>query len=253
MIDTHAHLQDSEFDQDRDDIIRTLKSHGVEAVVCVGTSSQSSQGAIQLASRYDNVYATVGLHPHYCVGKLDLDWIQELVKATKVVALGEFGLDYHYVDYDKDAQIQAFEYQLQLTKQLQLPYVVHMREAAEDTLAILGKYNVPNGIMHCFGGDSNIAKRCLDLGLMISFSGNVTFKKAIDIQDAAKIVPLDRLLIETDSPYLSPVPNRGKRNDSTNLKYVAQYIADLRKISLPQLEQATTLNAASILRIQPLQ
>lgn len=250
MIDTHAHLQDVDFDEDRDALVKEIFESGVTSVVCIGTDRQSSVDAVALADKYAGIYAAVGLHPIDCVGAVEMEWIEPLAQShKKVVAIGEFGLDYHYEGYDRDAQIVAFEYQLQLAKKLNLPYVIHMRDATEDTMEILNKWRVPKGILHCFGGDLALAKRGIDMGMMISFSGNVTFKKAIEIQEAAKNIPLEKMMIETDCPYLAPVPNRGKRNSPLNLKYTAQHIADLRQIPLQKLVEATTHNAKALFGI----
>ncbi|MCL1944741.1 MAG: TatD family hydrolase [Firmicutes bacterium] len=250
MIDTHAHLQDDDFSQDRDNIISSFRDNGVQSVICIGTNEDSSNAAIAIANKYPKLlYPTVGLHPHYCVSGQDLSWLQSLASTANIVAIAEFGLDFHYDNYCLNAQVEAFEYQLQLAKSLNLPYAIHMRDATKETMDILYKYKVQNGVMHCFGGDVATAKQALDIGMMISFSGNVTFKNASNIQEAAKFVPLDRMLIETDCPYLSPVPNRGKRNDPTNLKYTAQFVADLRRVSLQAIDNATTNNASKLFGI----
>jgi TatD DNase family protein len=250
MIDSHTHLYEEQFDIDRQEIIDNMQLDGLQAILSIGTDHNTSSKSIELAQKNKNIYATVGLHPHYCVGSLDMGWIQEFAKSPKVVAIGEFGLDYHYQDADKILQRQAMEFQLNLSTKLKLPNIIHLRDAKDDCLDIFKDYQLQyGGVMHCFSGDVQLARTILDKGYYISFSGNVTYKNAQQIKDAAKFVPLQRLMIETDCPYLSPVPFRGGRNQPKYVLKVAEYIAELKNIPLQDILQATTTNTKTLFNI----
>lgn len=233
FIDSHAHIDGPEFDEDRDDVIQRARAGGVETILNVGTGdphSGSLERAVKLAESSAAIYAAVGVHPHDA--KLYDDAAEEricnLIDSQRVIAWGEIGLDYHYDNSPRDIQRGVFERQLRKARESALPVIVHTREADEDTIAILrsayGK-TPHGGIMHCFGGSLDLARAAIDLGFLISFSGNITFKKADNIREVAAALPLDSVLIETDCPYLTPVPHRGKRNEPVRVVDVAAGLA----------------------------
>ena len=244
FFDTHTHLDDEKFAQDRELVIEKIKNEGVSLAVNVGADIASSKASVALAESYDFIYAAVGVHPNE-VGSMqeqDLDTLAQMASHEKVVAIGEIGLDYHYDEPDRDIQKIWFEKQLRLAQTLSMPYIVHDRDAHQDTLDILNKVGYYRGVMHCFSGSCEMAKTVLDMGLYISIAGQVTFKNAPKVQAVAKMVPQDRLLIETDSPYLTPEPYRGQRNDSANVRFTCEKIAELKGIATEELAKATLEN-----------
>jgi len=253
LFDSHAHLEDERFDQDRDELIRGLPGRGVSHVVNVGSTLDTSRMSVELAAMYPVVYAAVGIHPHE-VAKMtydDLNRLEELAGRPKVVAIGEIGLDYYYDFTPRKLQWQWFAKQIELAYNLKLPVIIHNRNAHADVLDILTskKDRILGGIMHCYSGSWEMAKRFLDLGFYISLGGPVTFKNAKKPVEVAGKVPLDRLLIETDSPYLAPVPYRGKRNDPGLVKLVAEKIAEIRGMELDSIARITSANAKMIFGI----
>lgn len=243
-FDTHTHLDDEKFDQDRELVIENLKKEGVSLAVNVGADLTSSKNSIALAEQYDFIYAAVGVHPNE-VGEMqdeDLETLTNMTKHKKVVAIGEIGLDYHYDEPGRDVQKLWFEKQLRLAQALNMPFIVHDRDAHQDTLELLKKVGYYNGVMHCFSGSCEMAKILLDLGFYISIAGQVTFKNAPRVKEVAKMVPADRLFIETDSPYLTPEPHRGERNNSANVKFTCAKIAELKGISAEELAKVTLEN-----------
>lgn len=243
IFDAHAHYDDKWFDEDRDSLLAAMPKSGVRYIVNAAVDLDTARTAIGYAERYPHVYACVGVHPENLEGLAD-DYLQRLtclLRHDKVVALGEIGLDYHW-DIDKPLQQRIFEEQLQLAKELDVPVVIHDREAHGDVMALLKKYR-PKGLMHCYSGSVEMLKEVMRLGMYISLGGTVTFKNARVPVEVAAAVPLDRLLLETDAPYLSPVPNRGKRNDSRNIAYTAQRIAGIRGMDEQELIDITTENA----------
>jgi TatD DNase family protein len=243
-FDTHTHLDDEKFDQDRELVIENLKKEGVSLAVNVGADLTSSKNSIALAEQYDFIYAAVGVHPNE-VGEMqdeDLETLADMAKHEKVVAVGEIGLDYHYDEPGRDVQKLWFEKQLRLAQTLNMPFIVHDRDAHQDTLELLKKVGYYNGVMHCFSGSCEMAKILLDLGFYISIAGQVTFKNAPKVKEVAKMVPADRLFIETDSPYLTPEPHRGERNNSANVKFTCAKIAELKGISVEKLAKVTLEN-----------
>lgn len=231
LIDTHSHLDDARFDQDREAMIQRAREAGVDRFVTIGCDLATSRAAVELADRYPFVYASVGVHPHE-VRHIGDDWYDELrrlARHKKVVAYGEIGLDYHYNHSPPKDQRERFREQIALAKELRLPLVIHTREAQEDTIRILKEEQASDvgGVFHCFGGDAWLAKEALDLGFHVSFSGIITFQNATALRDVARTVPADRLLIETDCPYLTPAPHRGKRNEPAFVSLVAQKLAEL--------------------------
>lgn len=253
LFDTHAHLDDKRFDDDRDELIRGLPERGVSRVITPGIDVDSSKKCVDLADKYDIVYAGVGIHPHEA-SKLEdnyLDQLRTMAQNKKVVAIGEIGLDYYYDFSPRDIQKQRFIEQIELAAELKLPIIIHNRDSHEDMLNILREHKdlINGGVMHCFSGSWEMAKIVLDLGLYISLAGPVTFKNAKKPVEVAKNVPLDRLLIETDSPYLTPVPYRGKRNDPGHVSLVAQKIAEIRGITAEEVRRITTENALNLFKI----
>ena len=253
LIDSHVHLDDSQFDEDREAVIDSLRENNLELVINVGADMESSKRAVELSEKYDMIYAAVGVHPHdaKAVDEDTIEALRELSKAPKVVAIGEIGLDYHYDNSPRDTQKKWFRRQIKLAKELDLPIIVHDREATKDTLDIIteehdGKLR---GVIHCFSSSVEVAEQYIKLGFFISLGGPVTFKNAKMPKMVATEVPLESLLIETDSPYLAPVPFRGKRNDPTKVRYVAETIANLKEISYERLVEATNKNTKRLFNI----
>ncbi len=244
FFDTHTHLDDEKFAQDRDLVIKMIQDAGVSLAVNVGSDLASSKKSLALAENYDFIYAAVGVHPSE-VGDMqdaDLKTLAQMASHEKAVAIGEIGLDYHYDEPARDIQKIWFEKQLRLAQELSMPYIIHDRDAHQDTLDILKKVGYFNGVMHCFSGSCEMAKAVLDMGLFISIAGQVTFKNAPKVQEVAKMVPIDRLFVETDSPYLTPEPYRGQRNHSANVRFTCEKIAELKGVSTEMLAKATLLN-----------
>lgn len=240
--DTHCHVLDEKMSTSPDDALQTARDNGVSRFIVIGCDAETTEGAIALASRHDDVWATVGLHPHEAIHGVDS--IAGYVDAPKVVAIGECGLDFYYDHSPRDVQREAFARQIDLAKRIGLTLVIHTREAWPETLDVLDAEGIPeNTVIHCFTGGPNEARACLDRGAYLSFSGAVTFKNAQDIRDAALLCPLDRLLVETDAPYLAPVPHRGKPNHPALVATVGTAIADLRGISPQELAQSSTAAA----------
>ena len=252
LVDTHAHLNDERFDEHRDAVIASLREYNIAAVINAAFDLASSRLGAELAAKYQNNYATVGIHPHSAtdVDEAALDEIGALYKCTHVVAIGEIGLDYHYDYSPREAQQKAFRSQLSLARQLGAKIVLHNREATADTMMILREEsNVHEGVMHCFSGSIETAREVLDMGLYISLGGAVTFKNASKLIEVARFVPLERLLLETDCPYLAPTPFRGKRNSSLYLPYVVEAIAELKGISAEQVIEQTEKNARDLYQL----
>ncbi len=251
IFDTHAHYDDKQFDDDREVVIKALPASGIELVVNCSSSVKSLSTTMELARNHSFFYGTLGIHPHNSSDyNSEVEGsILEGVKDNKIVAIGEIGLDYHYDFSPRDVQKQVFARQLELAKELDLPVVIHSREAVADTMDIIKKYR-PKGIVHCFSGDEHLAKQMVDLGLYIGFTGVVTFKNAKKPLLAAAAVPMDRLLIETDCPYMAPVPNRGKRCDSTMLHSVVQVLSELKGIQKDEFVKATFENGLRVFEIK---
>ena len=243
IFDTHSHYDDHAFDSDRDELLSALPSKGVCGVISCGTDIATGEFNLRLAERYDHVFAACGIHPEQApdMAPGDLDALKTQLKHPKCVALGEIGLDYYW-DIPKDVQREVFEYQLELAVSLDMPVIIHDREAHADVLELIKKYR-PRGVMHCFSGSVETAKEVLKTGMYLGFGGSVTFKNAVRPVEAAKFVPADRLLLETDCPYMAPVPFRGKRNDSSLIEHIAVKIAEIRQTDAQQLLDQTAANA----------
>ncbi len=249
LIDTHVHLDDPCYDKDRDAVIVRAKEEGVNYILVVASDLKSSKRCAELAAEFDSLYATVGIHPHEAktVDKNTYPELKELTKSKRVVAIGEIGLDYHYNHSPKEVQREVFRDQIRLAKELKLPIIIHHREALPDTIEIVREEGIREGVFHCFSGSLEKAEEIISLGFYISVAGPVTFKNAKRLQGLVKELPLDRLLIETDGPYLSPHPFRGKRNEPAYLKYIAEKIAELKGLSLDEIARTTTENAKNFL------
>lgn len=244
LIDSHAHLEMKEFDRDRAEVIGRARAAGVEAIVTVGTNLRLSRKALSLARQYENVYATVGVHPHDASKADDkvLEELKQLAEDAKVVAYGEIGLDFFRNISPREKQIEIFATQLQIAKVLNLPVVIHDRDAHEQTLTMVRDSGVRRGVFHCFSGDWSMARKCIDLGFYISIPGVVTFEKSKVLQEVSRRVPADAILLETDCPYLTPEPHRGKRNEPSFMVHTAQKVADIRGIPIEELATAATAN-----------
>jgi TatD DNase family protein len=253
FLDSHAHYNDERFEEDRDELIKKIYDEGITKIVNAGYSVESSKQAIKTSENYNFMYATVGISPNDIenLKNEDLQEIEDLAKNKKVVAIGEIGLDYYWNKENKELQKQIFISQIEIANKLDLPIVIHTREAIFDTLDILknNKCN-KNGVFHCCPLNIDLVREGLKLGFYISFAGPITFKNSKNAEEIIKMVPLDKMLIETDSPYLSPEPLRGRRNDSRNVKYMAQKIANIKGISLEEVAETTYNNAKKIFEIQ---
>lgn len=248
LFDSHCHVYDDRMPDGPPAALEAARAAGVTGMVAVGCDRPTSEASIAVAQTNDDVWATVGLHPHDA--DQGVDTIVDLIGAPGVVAIGEAGLDYYYDNSPRDTQRTAFAAQIQLAHEHNLPLVIHTRDAWDDTFDVLDAEGMPNGtVFHCFTGGPDEAQRCLDRGAHVSFSGIVTFKTAIDLQAAARLVPLDRMLIETDAPYLAPVPHRGKTNQPAYVAHTAQFIADLRDVRIAEVAEATARNARQVFRL----
>ncbi|MCF6186021.1 MAG: TatD family hydrolase [Desulfobulbaceae bacterium] len=255
LIDSHCHLDMEAFEQDLDQVLDRAHRAGVTNIITIGIDKASSVQAVQLAERYSTVYASVGVHPHDAAGvnETDFDEIAQLSTHEKVVGYGEIGLDYAKIYSPKEVQQQVFSRQLALAKELNLPVIIHDRDAHEDTLKIL-RHHAPfpaGGVMHCFSGDIGLAKQVVELGFFVSIPGIVTFKNAKALQQVAGEVPLQSMLIETDGPFLAPVPFRGKRNTPELLLHTAEKIAQLRNLPLGAVAAQTTDNTRALFNLPP--
>ncbi|SEO92551.1 TatD DNase family protein [Amphibacillus marinus] len=253
LFDTHVHLNVNHFDQDREQVIQRAQEAGVNKMVVVGFDHETIPKALQLAEKYDFIYAAVGWHPVDAIDftEKELIWLKELSAHEKVVALGEMGLDYHWDKSPKDIQDRVFRKQIQLAKKVNMPIIIHNREATEDIIRILQEEQAEEvgGIMHCYNDSVDYIQACLAMNFYISLGGPVTFKNASLPKEVAQQVPIDRLLIETDCPFLAPHPNRGKRNEPAFVALVAEQIAQLRGISVEDVARATTANALRLFRL----
>ncbi len=248
LVDSHCHLDDHRYDDDREAVIGRARQAGVQYMLAIGTGDGPPhlEAAVRLADTYPFVFATVGIHPNDAC-KINLNTFEklaELLSHPKVKAIGEIGLDYHW-GTPKEAQVPVFVRQMELAAETRMPIVIHTRDAWRDTLDLLRTHWAPTGlgcVMHCFTGDAAAARECLDLGFHLSFGGVTTFPKSAEIREAARITPADRLLLETDCPYLAPMPYRGKRNEPAYVAYTAQVIAEVRGVPVEQLAAETTAN-----------
>ena len=245
LFDTHAHYDDQRFDSDRDALLRSLPEKNVGLVVNPGCDLSTSRTAVDLAQKYDFIYAAVGIHPENCADFVpeQMESLRQLAKEPKVVAIGEIGLDYYWPENPpRELQQDVLRRQLQLAEELSLPVIIHDRDAHADTLSIVREFPGVKGVFHCFAGSVEMAQELLKMGWMLSFNGAATFKNAKKAPEVIAAVPLERLMIETDAPYLTPVPHRGERNDSSYVRFVAEKIARIKGLSPEEVERVTWEN-----------
>ena len=253
IFESHAHYDDQQFDDDRQELLKSMHANGIGTIVNVGASLKGCENSIALAKEYPFIYVALGIHPDE-IGKLNeetFEWLKEQYNHKKVVAVGEIGLDYYWDNESHEMQKKWFIEQLKLAKELNLPVIIHSRDAAKDTIDIIKMYgkNI-SGVIHCFSYSIEMAREYIKLGFYIGVGGVVTFKNAKKLKEVVKEIPLDKILLETDCPYLAPVPNRGKRNSSLNLIYVAEEIAQIKKIKVEEVIDQTTKNAKKMYKIE---
>ncbi len=284
LFDSHAHYNDEKFNIDKEEVLKEIYESGITKLICVGYDVESSKKAVEIANNYEFIYGAVGIHPSDIPGGSDykdnnieqqiaiqekiqidkknvnfetelnkqLEQIEKLAKNPKVVAIGEIGLDYHWDKENKEDQKLAFKKQIELANKLDLPIVIHTRDAIYDTIEILKQEKISNnkGVLHCCPLNVDLVREGLKLEFYISFAGVITFKNAKNVEEIVNMVPLDKMLIETDSPYLAPEPHRGTRNDSRNVKYIAEKIAQIRNISVEEVAKITYENAKRLFKIR---
>lgn len=254
LFDSHAHLNDEKFDEDRDELIKSLKEKGVDLVLNIGADIESSIESIELSKNYDFIYASVGVHPHEVssMNEESIETLRELSKNEKVVAIGEIGLDYYYDNSPRETQKEWFIKQIELANELKLPIIIHDRDAHQDTFDIIKKYKSPEigCVIHCFSGSVELAREYIKMNCYISIPGTVTFKNNRKTVEVAREIPLEYLLIETDSPYMAPTPHRGKRNDPSLVQFVADKIAVEKGISYEKVCEVTKENAKKLFNIK---
>ena len=252
LFDTHAHMDDRAFREDREALLSALPEKGVGLVMNPGCSLESSRNAVALAEKYPHVYAAVGSHPDMAdeVNESVLEEYRKLCKlSNKVKAIGEIGIDYHYEDIPRDLQLKAFRMQMELARELKLPVIVHEREAHEDGMAVVKEFPDVTGVFHCYSGSAEMARQLVDLGWYIGFTGVLTFKNARKAIETAAAIPLERIVLETDCPYMAPEPFRGKRNDPGYIYRMAEKLAEIRGLSVEEIQAITTENGKRLYRI----
>jgi TatD DNase family protein len=253
LIDTHAHLEMPEYDQDRKDVIKKAHDSGIDYILTVGIDIEACQQAISLAEEFEFIYAVVGVHPHNAkdIDGGTYDVLRKLTQHEKVCALGEIGLDFFRNLSPQDVQTKRFKELIALARELKIPIVVHDRDAHKETLAILKEEKAceVGGVIHCFSGDYAMASQCLDMGFYISLPGTITFRKATSLQGLVRKIPLERILVETDAPFLTPVPFRGKRNEPSYVSYVAAKIAQIKNLDFAEVAAVTSQNARTLFHL----
>lgn len=252
IFDTHSHYTDSSFDSDREELLEKLPDMGVKYIMLASTCVEDIRENAILAEKYPYIYTSAGFHPENIadIPENYLDIVKNAVSDNiKTMAIGEIGLDYHYEGYNREKQIEVFENQLKLSKELDIPVIVHSRDATEDTINILKKYR-PSGVVHCFSGSAETAQEIIKLGMYIGFTGVITFKNAKKALRSLESVPVERLLLETDCPYMAPVPYRGKRCDSSMIEYIAEKASEIKKVSVQELLDITCCNGMKLYKIQ---
>lgn len=243
MIDSHAHLSYPDIKNDLDEKLRLAKLAGITHILTISTNMSSMIENIQIANKYDNIFSSIGVHPSHFDDNYDLNELIEMSKMEEVIAIGEVGLDYHYLnEFPKESQLKLFQDMLSLSNSINLPYIFHSRECFDDIFDIIAEYPIKSAVFHCYADTLENAKKILDLGFYISFSGIVTFKNSEDLRNIAKYVPKDKFLIETDCPYLTPVPYRGKTNEPAFVSLVAECLAELRQTTVSEISEITTQN-----------
>jgi TatD DNase family protein len=253
IFDSHAHYDDEAFNEDREEVIQGLKDKRVIGVLNCGASIEGARMSVELSNKYDFIYSAVGIHPEHAdmVNEKVIEELRGLAQNPKVRAIGEIGLDYYYEENpSREIQKAAFKLQMNLAKELKMPVVIHDRDAHKDTLDILKEFPEVIGVIHCFSGSVEFAKECLKLGYYIGFTGVITFKNAKQIVEVARVVPMDRILVETDCPYMSPTPHRGKRNQSDYIKYIIDKISEVKDKTIEDVEDITVINIKQLLKIK---
>ena len=252
LFDTHAHMDDRSFDEDREQLLASLPGQGLQLLMNPGCSLESSRNAVKLANTYDYIYAAVGSHPDVAddVNEEVIEEYRTLCRENpKVKAIGEIGLDYHYEDIHREIQLKAFRAQMELAKELNLPVIVHEREAHEDGMAVVREFPEVTGVFHCYSGSAEMARQLVDKGWYIGFTGVLTFKNARKAVEVASSIPLERIVLETDCPYMAPEPFRGKRNDPGKIYRMAEKLAEIRGLSVEQIHEITLENGKRLYRI----
>ncbi|HPL50937.1 MAG TPA: TatD family hydrolase [Smithellaceae bacterium] len=252
LIDSHAHLEMEQFDNDRQEVIERACLAGVEYVITVGTNPAFGEKAISIAKQYKNIFVSLGIHPHEAATADDKSLAQmaDFARQPEVVAYGEIGLDFFRNLSPREKQIEVFSRQLEIARDLSLPVVIHDRDAHEQVLQLVRSSGVQRGVFHCFSGDYALAQKCLDLGFYLSIPGTVTFDKAVKISDVVKKVPLEFLLLETDCPFLTPVPYRGRRNEPSFIIHTAKKVAQIKSLRWEDVADTTTRNALNLFRLK---
>ena len=252
FIDSHAHLILEPFEKDRDDVIQKAFSQGITHIVQSCDNLEEIKQNLSLTKRYDNIYSSVGIHPHEAKSWSNVSYVTVInyTKEEKVIAIGETGLDFYYNYSPKEIQINVFKEQIKISKEVSLPLIVHTRDAFNQTIEILKEEKAERGVLHCYTGDLATAKEAIKLGFYISWSGILTFKNAKDLKEVAKEIPLENTLIETDCPYLTPIPYRGERNEPRFVKYVAEELANIKGVSVEEVGEITSRNAKRLFGIK---
>ncbi len=248
IFESHAHLDDKRFDEDRDLVINSLKEYNIDKVINIGADMRSSKNTYDLTTKYDFIYGAVGIHPHAAkeVKEDDMEILKEYTKNPKIVAIGEIGLDFYYDYSDRDAQRFWFKRQLQLANELEKPVIIHSRDASEECYEIVTKSKISKGVVHCFSGSVEMAKKYINLGLLIGIGGVITFKNAKKLLEVVDSIPIESILLETDCPYLSPEPYRGKRNSPIYLPAIVKKVSEIKQISVEEVEKITYCNTMSL-------
>ncbi len=254
IFDTHAHYNDQAFDEDREKLIQSLPENGIGLVVNIGANLESTKESIKLAETYPFFYASAGVHPSDTaeLNEENLAWLEECANRKKVVAVGETGLDYYWDEPDRNIQKEWFERQMEMAREVKLPVIIHSRDAAKDTLNMMKAVRAGEigGVIHCFSYSVEMAREFLNMGFYLGIGGVLTFKNAKRLKEVAEYAPLDRIVLETDCPYMAPSPNRGKRNSSLNLPYVAEELARIKGMTVEEIEQVTFENGKSLYRLK---
>jgi len=253
LADSHAHLEMNDFDRDRDEVIRRAENAGVDLIITVGTTLDDCRKAVSIANKYKNVYAAIGIHPHEVkdIDETTYETLKKLAKMDKVVAFGEIGLDFFRNLSPRDVQIRRFGEQLELASEIGLPIIIHDRDAHQETLEMLGGWKGKHrGVVHCFSGNYKMAEKCLEMGFFISIPGAITFGKSEKLQDVVRHIPVTDILVETDAPYLTPHPNRGKRNEPAYVIHTARKVAEIKGLSLEELASVTYQNTKNVFGIK---
>ena len=253
LADSHAHLEMNDFDRDRDEVIRRAENVGVDLIITVGTTLDDCRKAVSIANKYKNVYAAIGIHPHEVkdINETTYETLKKLAKMDKVVAFGEIGLDFFRNLSPRDVQIRRFGEQLELASEIGLPIIIHDRDAHQEILEMLGGWKGKHrGVVHCFSGNYKMAEKCLEMGFFISIPGAITFGKSEKLQDVIRHIPVTDILVETDAPYLTPHPHRGKRNEPAYVIHTARKVAEIKGLSLEELASVTYQNTRNVFGIK---